>query len=82
VQKEQGYQIIVAVLMEASRTSHVLGGRLLPPSIRTFSPFVSVLDTPEQVLYKPIQCLFEVANGLFRLAMLHRLVHTVSDMLF
>ena len=26
VQKEQGYQIIVAVLMEASRTSHVLGG--------------------------------------------------------
>ena len=68
--------------MEATRASHVLGGRLLPPSIRTFSPFVSVLDTPEQVLYKPIQCLFEVANGLFGLAMLNRLLDTMLDVIF
>jgi hypothetical protein len=82
VPKEQSYQIIFAVLMEASRASHVLGGRLLPPSIRTISPSVSVLDNPEQVLYKAIQRLFQVANGLIRLTMLHRLVHTVGDMLF
>ncbi len=67
--------------MEASRSSHVLGGRLLPPSIRTVAPFVSVLGSPEHVLHKPIQRVFEVANGLIRLTMLHCLVHTVCDML-
>ena len=82
MQKKQSYKMIIAILIEASRSSHVLGGRLLPPSIRTISPSVGVLDNPEHVLHKPIQRIFQVANGLIRLATLHRLVHTVCDMLF
>ena len=81
MQNKQSYQIIVAVLLEASRTSHVLGGRLLPPSIRTISPSVSVLDNPEHELHKPIQRIFQVANGLFGLTILHRLLDAVLDMM-
>lgn len=78
---EQGYQIIIAALMEASRSSHVLGGRLLPPSIRTISPSVGVLGCPEHVLDKPIQRIFEVANGLFGLTMFHRPGDAVFDVM-
>ena len=82
MQKKQSYQIIIAILIEASRSSHVLGGRLLPPSIRTISPSVSVLDCPEHMLDKSIQRIFEVANGLPGLAMLNRLLDTMLDVIF
>jgi hypothetical protein len=81
VQTQQGFQIIVASVMEASRSSHVLGGRLLPPSIRTGAPLGGVPGRPEHGLHKPIQCIFEVANGLISLAMLDRFSNAVLDML-
>jgi hypothetical protein len=82
MQKKQSFQFIIAILMEASRSSHVLGGRILPPSIRTISPSVNVLSRPEHVLDKPIQRIFEVANGLLGLAMLNRLLDTMLDVIF
>ena len=81
MQTQQGYQIIVASVMEASCSSHVLGGRLLPPSIRTLAPLGSIPDRPGHGLHKPIQRIFEVANGLLSLAMLYRLLDAVFDVM-
>ena len=76
-----GYQVVIAAVMEASRSSHGLGGRLLPPSIRTVAPLASVPDRPEHGLHKPIQGIFEVANGLLRLTMPDRLLNAVLNVL-
>ena len=38
--------------------------------------------TTQNRYYKPIQRIFQVANSLISLTMLHRLVHTMCDMLF
>jgi hypothetical protein len=82
VQTQQSYQIIVASVMEASRSPHVLGGRLLPPSIRTLAPLGSVPHGSGHELYKAIQRGFQIANSLFGIAMLDRLGDTVVDVVF
>jgi len=81
VQTQQGYQIIIARVMEASRSPHVLGGRLLPPSIRTVAPLASIPAQPRHELHKPIQGCFEIANSLLGLTVPDRLLDTVLDML-
>jgi hypothetical protein len=82
VQTQLGYQIIIARAMEASRSLHVLGGRLLPPSIRTYAPLGKVPGRPGHGLHKAIQRGFEIANGLLSLAMLDRLLDAVFDVVF
>jgi len=39
------------------------------------------LEHTTNELHKPIQCFFEVANGLFNLIMFHHLLDAVIDML-
>jgi hypothetical protein len=53
------------------------------PSIRTVSPFLYVfcLEHTTNVLHKPIKRIFKVANGLFGLTILHRLLDAVLDMM-
>ena len=82
MQTLQGCQIVIAAVMEASQSSHVLGGRLLPPSIRTATPLACIPHHSGYGLHKPIQRIFEVSNSLISLAMPDRFLDAVLDVLF